>query len=273
MTATIDGQLYVSASSRSLQIITSAVRLGVGTVDGAVMIRLAISDSQLCAQQPKIELTLPLSDRVAERARVSFVPAKVTQTVLDADGRLDAASLIRKTFRPSLEYILGSDQQWHSDYMKLARTEKSPGYEGVTGGAFGTFGAKFCNGCSWVMQQRLAHGLAKFYDRHPELIGADQLSGQILRLTILDSEQIAEMDERNTCRNKDEDRYYRDPWDWYTYYRTFAEGSIKDQALKLSPNGVPGSYLVLRSRRSMAPHQLELEGVTVLGSEVGGICQ
>lgn len=278
MSARIGQIQFAATSNEVLNVTTPQLKLTLGTVGGQPQLRVVASDRVICDASGAVELSVKIADRSARQIRIRLVTGENTSATLDPDRISEVLADIRTTYLENFNYVLGDDQRWLTDFLRLRENERERR----------SFAQIFCNECSWVMQQRLAFGLAKFLDRYPVFIGTSLGSPNGPSYAVLAPEEVKLLfDQEKRCEeypqlNGLSEFYQKEGFkisvpnsspDDYLRSRYFAARSNDDQILRLFPPGSTSSFIEFHARRSMPANVLGLERVFLDGKEIGGRCE
>ncbi len=241
ISAKVGTEVFGATSDVSITVITSVAVLAIGTVESKVKARLISSDLTLCDPKTLIEATFDIKDRRTDRLRVQFVPGPNSLTVLEQQALSQARSDIREAYKVSLEYLFGQGQQWLKDFLIAVEDESTRT----------KFATQFCDGCSWVYQQRLALGLARFIESYPEIMSPGTPNVPNVSMTAIKPVSLM-------CGGIPPSL---GSFSW-----------LDEGVLRVALDTVSNSYVQLRNTRAMAADALSIERVVIGGKIVAEQC-
>lgn len=250
LTAKIGKKLYGASDDGELVVQSPEITLVLGTSDQSLKFRLVVSDATLCAEALGIEVGFTVAGVEEEAIELRFVAGPETATTLtDADRKAFLQQVSNKYF-DEVSYFVGTDQRWLTEFLPAVEDD----------GLRLAFGNRFCNGCSWAGQQRLALALAEFVESTPGLLNATSFQSSELMIRFPEPDKFI-------CEGYGMHDADIDPERWYS------TSSENDGILQLSANDNPISFLEFRSRRALGSNAIALERVVVSGKIIADRCE
>lgn len=221
--------------------IQTSETLLVVAVGKKIVIHLITPRALFCQQATPIETSMTISDRRSERITIRLLPGTSNST------EIDQAAANRKIFNlygESFFYLLGREQPWLKEFLRSVEDETARRNSAI----------KFCNGCGWIAQQRLANGLARFLESYPWVLNFPSLGdmGGVFHAP--------------------------KPEDFKCTYGEAKKGepswsTPSDGVLRFVPDTSTNSYLEFRARRSTNIDVVGLEKVVLNGTILGERCE